>query len=53
MGDGASDVPTMKYARLKVAMGNAEPELRSIANYIASPVSKDGLVDVINKFILI
>jgi len=52
VGDGASDVPTMQYAKLKIAMGNAEPELRSIASYIAPPVGKDGLVDVINKFIL-
>lgn len=52
VGDGASDVPIMKYAKIKVAMGNAEPELKRIATYIAPSVSEDGLVDVIKKFIL-
>lgn len=52
VGDGASDVPTMKYAKIKVAMGNAEPELKQVANYFAPSVSDDGLVEVINKFIL-
>lgn len=51
VGDGASDVPTMRYAGVKVAMGNAEPELKRIADYIAPSVSEDGLVEVINKFI--
>jgi len=53
VGDGASDVPTMSYAGVKIAMGNAEPELKRIADYIAPPVSEDGLVEIINKFILL
>lgn len=52
VGDGASDISTMQYASVKVAMGNAEPELKHIATYIAPLVSENGLVDVINKFIL-
>lgn len=52
IGDGASDLSTMRYAGVKVAMGNAESELKRIADFIAPPVSEDGLVAVINKFIL-
>lgn len=51
VGDGASDVSTMQYAGVRVAMGNAEPELKKVANFIAPPVSEDGLVEVINQFI--
>lgn len=53
VGDGASDVYTMKYAREKVAMGNAEPELKKIATYIAPTLLQDGLVNIINKFIFV
>lgn len=52
VGDGASDVPMMKYAVERIAMGNAEPELKRIATYIAPPVSEDGLIDIINNFVL-
>ncbi|MBI4097537.1 MAG: HAD hydrolase family protein, partial [Candidatus Levybacteria bacterium] len=51
VGDGASDVYMMTYAQEKIAMGNAEPELKKIATYIAPSLSKNGLVEAINKFI--
>jgi hypothetical protein len=37
---------------LKVAMGNAVPELKAIADYIAPSVTDDGMATVIEKFIL-
>lgn len=37
---------------LKVAMGNAVDDLKAIADYIAPSVNEDGIVDVIEKFIL-
>lgn len=52
VGNGASDVSTMNYAKIKVAMGNAEPEIIRIATYIAPSLSEDGLVEIIDKFIL-
>jgi hypothetical protein len=52
VGDGASDISMMDYAAKKVAMGNAEDGLLQIANYIAPSVLEDGLVNVINKFVL-
>lgn len=52
VGDGASDVSTMKFAHVKAAMGNAEPELLKVASYTAPSVADDGLVDIIGKFIM-
>lgn len=33
-------------------MGNAEPELKAIADFIAPSVDEDGVATVIEKFIL-
>ncbi len=52
VGDGYNDFPLLMACGLKVAMGNAVPELKEIADYIAPSVDKDGVVDVIEKFIL-
>jgi HAD superfamily hydrolase (TIGR01484 family) len=52
VGDGASDVPMMEYAAVKVAMGNAEDKLKTVATHIVSPVTEDGVVEVIRRFIL-
>jgi HAD superfamily hydrolase (TIGR01484 family) len=52
VGDGYNDFPLLMACGLKVAMGNAVQELKDIADYIAPPVEEDGIVDVIEKFIL-
>lgn len=52
VGDGYNDFPMLMASGLKVAMGNAVPELKSIADYIAPSVAEDGVKDVIEKFIL-
>lgn len=52
VGDGYNDFPLLMACGLKVAMGNAVEELKAIADYIAPTVEEDGVVDVINKFIL-
>ncbi|MBI2430990.1 MAG: HAD hydrolase family protein [Candidatus Levybacteria bacterium] len=52
VGEGYNDFPLLMACGLKVAMGNAVPELKEIADYVAPPVEKDGVVDIINKFIL-
>lgn len=52
VGDGYNDFPLLMACGLKVAMGNAVPELKAIADYIAPPVEKDGVVDIIEKFVL-
>lgn len=52
VGDGYNDFPLLMSCGLKVAMGNAVPELKEIADYVAPTVENDGIVDIINKFIL-
>lgn len=52
IGDGYNDFPLLMACGLKVAMGNAVDDLKAIADYIAPSVEEDGVVDVINKFIL-
>lgn len=52
VGDNTNDLPLFEEAGFKVAVANASNELKSKADYIAPSVTQDGLVDVINKFIL-
>jgi hydroxymethylpyrimidine pyrophosphatase-like HAD family hydrolase len=37
---------------LKIAMSNAVPELKVIADYIAPSIDDDGVADIIEKFVL-
>lgn len=52
VGDGPNDFPLLMACGLKVAMGNGVEDLKTIADYIAPPVTEDGIADVINKFVL-
>ncbi len=51
VGDSYNDFPLLMASGLKVAMGNAIGDLKAIADYIAPPVTEDGVVNVIEKFI--
>ena len=52
VGDSGNDFPLLMASGLKVAMGNALPGLKDIADYVAPSVDEDGVADVIDKFIL-
>lgn len=52
VGDGYNDFPLLMACGLKVAMGNAVEDLKAIADYIAPTVEENGVVDVIERFIL-
>lgn len=52
VGDGYNDYPLLSACGLKVAMGDAAPELKAIADFIAPTVEEDGVATVIEKFIL-
>jgi hypothetical protein len=51
VGDGYVDFPLLMACGLKIAMGNAVPELKAIADFIAPTVDEDGVAVVIDKFI--
>lgn len=52
VGDGYNDFPLLMACGLKIAMGNAVDDLKAIADYIAPPVEKDGVADILKKFVL-
>lgn len=45
VGDGLNDVEAMKVAGVPVAMGNAEPEVKSVARHHVGHVDAGGLVE--------
>lgn len=52
VGDSGNDFSLLMASGLKVAMGNAIPSLKDIADYIAPSVDEDGVAHVIEKFVL-
>ncbi|MDP1721869.1 MAG: HAD family hydrolase [Candidatus Gottesmanbacteria bacterium] len=52
VGDSYNDYPLLSACGLKIAMGNAVPQLKAIADFIAPSVDEDGVATVIEKFIL-
>jgi Cof subfamily protein (haloacid dehalogenase superfamily) len=52
VGNGYNDFPLLMACGLKIAMGNAVPELKAIADFVAPSVEEDGVATVIEKFIL-
>lgn len=51
-GDSYNDLTMIQYAGFGVAMGNAKDVIKENADYIAPSNDEDGIVEVINKFIL-
>lgn len=51
-GDGYNDITMIAYAGVGVAMANAREEVKAVADYITKSNDEDGLVDVIDKYIL-
>lgn len=51
-GDGYNDLTMIKYAGVGVAMANAQQIVKDNADYITLSNNEDGLVPVINKFIV-
>lgn len=51
-GDGFNDISMIKYAGLGVAMGNAQPAVKEVADLITGTNDEDGLVPVIDDYIL-
>ena len=52
IGDGLNDIPMLQYAGLAVAMGNAYPEVKQIADEITLTNDEDGVAKAVEKLIL-
>ena len=52
VGDSGNDLSMVQWAGLGVAMGNASADVKAVADWIAPPVSEDGVAAVIERFVL-
>ena len=53
IGDSGNDIPLFKAAGVKVAMGNATDELKSLADYVVAGVDHDGFAEAMERFVLV
>ncbi|WP_265456166.1 Cof-type HAD-IIB family hydrolase [Enterococcus sp. HY326] len=51
IGDEENDLPMIEYAGVGVAMANAVPDVKAIANYVTTSNDEDGVAAVIEKFV--
>lgn len=49
-GDGGNDISMLNHVQLGIAMGNANPEVKEIANYITDDVDNDGIWNALKYF---
>jgi Cof subfamily protein (haloacid dehalogenase superfamily) len=52
VGDAGNDLHMIQFAGLGVAMGNAFPEVKEVADYITLSNEENGVAYVIDKFVL-
>lgn len=50
-GDGENDISLLKAAGLSIAMGNAAPEAKDIADYVTASNNENGIVTALNRFL--
>ncbi|MCI1208546.1 MAG: Cof-type HAD-IIB family hydrolase [Treponema sp.] len=43
VGDGPNDIEMLEYAGIGIAMGNAQPEVKAVADQITGSVNEDGI----------
>ena len=51
IGDGLNDIPLLETAGLAVAMGNAFPEVKRVADYITLDVKHSGVAAAVERFL--
>ena len=52
VGDSYNDLPMLEACGFSVAMGNAPPEVKDAAEFVAPSVAEDGLSVAIKKYVL-
>lgn len=52
VGDSPNDMAMLSAAGVPVAVGNAKPEVKEIAAYVAPSNHEDGVADAVYKFVL-
>ncbi|QBQ40831.1 Cof-type HAD-IIB family hydrolase [Sphingobacterium psychroaquaticum] len=49
-GDGGNDISMLKHVGIGVAMGNANPEVKEIADYITDDIDSNGIANALKHF---
>lgn len=52
IGDQDNDIPMVQWAGIGVAMGNASPGLKAVADWIAPSLEEDGAAVALERFVL-
>ena len=52
IGDAANDLPMFAVAGLRIAMGNAVPELKAQADFVTTSNAEDGFAVAMERFVL-
>jgi Cof subfamily protein (haloacid dehalogenase superfamily) len=52
IGDHITDIEMLQWAGWGVAMGNAQPEVKAIADWVTDSLSEDGAARAIERFVL-
>lgn len=52
-GDGVNDMDMIKYAGLGIAVGNAQDELKAVADYVTDPLHEDGIYNALKLYDII
>lgn len=52
IGDSEADIPMLEWAGIGVAMGNASPDAKAVADWIAPTVAEDGAAIALERFVL-
>lgn len=51
IGDGNNDIPMFEEAGIRVAMGNAQDQVKACCDYVSSDYMQDGVAEAIEHFI--
>ena len=52
-GDGGNDIQMLEHVAIAIAMGNANDEIKNIADYVTDDVEHDGIMKALQHFQLI
>ena len=52
VGDSENDIDVLKKAGFSIAMGNAKPDIKAIADAVVADCDHDGCVEAIEKYLL-
>ena len=52
IGDHINDIEMLEWAGWGVAMGNAQPEVKLVADWITTSLAEDGVAAAIERYVL-